>query len=289
MKSIFTFLLCLAATLNYAQIGSDKLLGVCSENDLRKAPFDTWYVKNYDDYLPNQNIISQLKSIPLSNWQIKIFFGTWCGDTKRELPRMMKVLETIHFPKNNISLIAVDNKEEAYKQSPSHEEKGMSIYRVPTFVFYEKNKEIARINEISVESLERDLLSILKKLKYIPNYPAHTLIDKWLKLGLLSDENISANGLARQIKNIVASEAELNACGYVLMARNELKEAVNVFRINVNLYPQSANCYDSLAEGYLKIGQKSKAISMYERAFDLDPHNKATAEKIEKLKKESMH
>jgi tetratricopeptide (TPR) repeat protein len=199
------------------------------------------------------------------------------------------VLNQIGFPKENITFIALDNDDKNYKQSPTHEEKSMSIYRVPTFIFYEKGKEIARINELPVQSTERDLLQIFKKQLYIPNYTSHALVDNWLKQGLLSDENVSTGGLARQAKSAVVSEGELNACGYVLMARNDNREAVNLFRINANLFPKSANCYDSLAEGYLKIGSKTKAITMYEKALELDPTNKKTVEKIEKLKKESTN
>jgi thiol-disulfide isomerase/thioredoxin len=289
MKKVFVIALFFFSIFLFAQNKEPKLLGTVSQDELRKEPYASWYVKNYEDYHPNKDIIIQFKSYPLSIYKIKIFFGTWCGDTKREMPRMMKVLDQIGFPKSNITFIALDNDDNVYKQSPEHEEKGMSIYRVPTFIFYEKGKEIARINELPVQSTERDLLQIFKKEFYVPNYLSHTLVDNWLKQGLLSDENVSTGGLARQAKSAVVSESELNACGYVLMARNYNQEAINVFRINANLFPKSANCYDSLAEGYLKIGSKTKAITMYEKALELESSNKKMAEKIEKLKKESTN
>jgi thiol-disulfide isomerase/thioredoxin len=273
----------------FAQNQEPKLLGTVSEDALRKEPYASWFVKNHDDYHPNQDIIEQLKNYPLSIFKVKIFFGTWCGDTKREMPRFLKVLNQIGFPKENIKFIALDNDDKNYKQSPAHEEKGMSIYRVPTFIFYEKGKEIARINELPVQSTERDLLQIFKKQLYIPNYISHALVDNWLKQGLLSDENLSAAGLARQAKSAIISEGELNACGYVLMARNDNREALNVFRINANLFPKSPNCFDSLGEIYSKMGNKPKAIAAYEQALLLDPTNKKLAEKIEKLKKESTN
>jgi thiol-disulfide isomerase/thioredoxin len=289
MKKVFVIAYFFLSMSLFAQNQEPKLLGTVSEDALRKEPYASWFVKNYDEYQPNQDIITQLKSYPLSIYTVKIFFGTWCGDTKREMPRMMKVLDQIGFSKSNITFIALDNDDKNYKQSPAQEEKGMSIYRVPTFIFYEKGKEIARINELPVQSTERDLLQIVRKQSYIPNYLSHDLVDNWLKQGLLSDENLSAAGLARQARSAIVSEGELNACGYVFMARNNNQEAVNLFRINANLFPKSANCYDSLAESYLKIGNKTKAITMYEKALELDPTNKRTVEKIEKLKKESTN
>jgi tetratricopeptide (TPR) repeat protein len=289
MKKVFVIACFFLSMSLFAQNQEPKLLGTVSEDALRKEPFASWFVKNYDDYQPNQDIIIQLKSYPLSIFKVKIFFGTWCGDTKREMPRMMKVFDQIGFPKENITFIALDNDDKNYKQSPTHEEKSMSVYRVPTFVFYEKGKEIARINELPVQSTERDVLQIIKKQLYIPNYVSHDLVDNWLKQGLLSDANLSAAGLARQVKSAIISEGELNACGYVLMARNNNQEALNLFRINANLFPKSANCYDSLGEGYLKMGDKVKAITAYEQALILDPTQKKSAEKIEKLKKESTN
>jgi thiol-disulfide isomerase/thioredoxin len=289
MKKVFVTAYFFLSISLFAQNQEPKLLGSVSEDALRKEPYASWFVKNYDDYHPNQDIIIQLKNYPLSIYTVKIFFGTWCGDTKREMPRFLKVLDQIGFSKKNITFIALDNDDKNYKQSPAHEEKGMSIYRVPTFVFYEKGKEIARINELPVQSTERDLLQILKKQLYVPNYTSHALVDNWLKQGLLSDENVSAAGLARQAKSAVVSEGELNACGYIFMARNAMQEALNLFRINANLFPKSANCYDSLGEIHLKMGNKPKAIAAYEQALLLDETNKKLAEKVEKLKKESTN
>lgn len=293
MKKVFVIACFFLSISLFAQNQEPKLLGIVSEDALRKEPYASWFLKNYDDYQPNQDIIVQLKNYPpegrLSIYKVKIFFGTWCGDTKREMPRFLKVLDQIGFPKEHITFIALDNDDKNYKQSPNHEEKDMSIYRVPTFIFYEKDKEIARINELPVQSTERDVLQIFRKQLYIPNYTTHILVDNWYKQGLLSDINLSAAGLARQAKNTVVSEGELNACGYVFMARNELQEALNLFRVNANLFPKSANCFDSLGEIYLKMGHKPKAIAAYEQALLLDPTHKKLAEKVEKLKKESTN
>jgi tetratricopeptide (TPR) repeat protein len=289
MKKVFIITCFFLSITLFAQNQEPKLLGTVSEDALRKEPYASWFVKNYDDYHPNQDIINQLKNYPLSIFTVKIFFGTWCSDTKREMPRMIKVLDQIGFSKSNITFIALDNDDNVYKQSPNHEEKGMSIYRVATFIFYEKGKEIARINELPVQSTERDVLQIFKKQLYIPNYTSHVLVDNWFKQGLLSDENLSAAGLARQAKSAIVSEGELNACGYVFMVRNELQEALNLFRINANLFPKSANCFDSLGEIYLKMGKKTKAIAAYEQALLLDPTQKKLADKVEKIKKESTN
>ncbi len=69
-----------------------------------------------------------------------------------------------------VKIVMVSNADTLYKQSPAHEEKGLNIIRVPTMIVYENNTEINRFIEYPVESLEKDLLKILKKQLYKPNY-----------------------------------------------------------------------------------------------------------------------
>ena len=149
--------------------GNDMLLGKCTKDALSKAPFSDWYRKNYDDYKVDGATVSDLKLL-LKDKTITIFLGTWCGDSKREVPRMMKILDAVAFPEKQIQLIMVSNHADMYKQSPQHEEAGKNIIRVPTFIFDESGIEIGRIIESPIASLEKDMLKILKKENYKPNY-----------------------------------------------------------------------------------------------------------------------
>lgn len=67
------------------------------------------------------------------------------------------------------------------------------------------------------------------------------------------------------------------------MTEGDLKEAVEVFKLNVALYPTSANTYDSLAEAYELSGEKALAIANYRRSLELDPQNTNAAEHLAKL------
>ncbi len=284
MKYLFIVFLFYLPFSSIAQTHEKKLLNEVEIAQLRQEPYNSWYASNFDSYHPNTTMVDALKKQKLSNYSVRIYFGSWCGDSKRELPRMMRLLKEINFSEKNIALIGVDDSTEVYKQSPKRLEAGLNIYRVPTFIIYEGKNEVARIVEYPVETLERDLLTIFSRKTYQPNYAAYTQITQWKKEGLLTDENISARGLAMKIKSSVSGESELNACGYVLMASGETKEAITVFRINANLFPQSANCYDSLGEAYAKAGLTDKAIQEYEVAQRLDPTNTGIQERLKKLK-----
>jgi len=72
-------------------------------------------------------------------------------------------------------------------------------------------------------------------------------------------------------KDTRLTETELNAWGYALLGIAENSAAVEIFRLVTDLYPNSANAYDSLAEGYARSGDKDSAIQHYRRALALDP------------------
>jgi tetratricopeptide (TPR) repeat protein len=79
------------------------------------------------------------------------------------------------------------------------------------------------------------------------------------------------------------SEQDVNAWGYRLLDQEQKKEAIEVFKLNVRLYPKSANTYESLAEGYEATGDKESAIKNYRRSLELDPKNKNAAQRLKAL------
>jgi len=68
-------------------------------------------------------------------------------------------------------------------------------------------------------------------------------------------------------------EEELNTLGYQLLHANKFKDAIRIFQLNVEAYPQSSNVYDSLGEAYMDDGEKSQAIANYEKSFLINPQN----------------
>jgi tetratricopeptide (TPR) repeat protein len=79
-------------------------------------------------------------------------------------------------------------------------------------------------------------------------------------------------------------EDKINRLGYELMNEKNMDAALEAFRLNVELHPNSANGYDSLAECYWKRGDLSTAIQYYERAIALDPKGPVGTNSAQMLK-----
>ncbi len=151
---------------------SGNLLGKCSRVTLLQAPFVDWFKPNYDSYPVDSFTCNFIRPL-LAGKTITVFLGTWCGDSKREVPRILKILDCLNFPENDLTLIMVGNQDSLTKKSPQHEEIGRNIVRVPTIIISQNGTEIGRIIEFPKISLEKDVLSILRKENYQPNH--HTL------------------------------------------------------------------------------------------------------------------
>jgi tetratricopeptide (TPR) repeat protein len=88
----------------------------------------------------------------------------------------------------------------------------------------------------------------------------------------------------KQSPDYYVSEAQLNALGYRLLGMTKIKEAIEIFKLNVEAYPQSVNVYDSLGEAYMLSGDKALAIKNYQRAVELNPQNTNAIEMLKKLR-----
>ncbi|MNY38870.1 Tetratricopeptide repeat protein [compost metagenome] len=81
----------------------------------------------------------------------------------------------------------------------------------------------------------------------------------------------------------MVSEEYINDMGYRLLRNKEVKKAIDLFKINTLLYPNSGNAYDSLAEAYLANGDKKLAKENYQKALKLNPNNENAAKIVKSL------
>jgi CubicO group peptidase (beta-lactamase class C family) len=78
------------------------------------------------------------------------------------------------------------------------------------------------------------------------------------------------------------NEGGLNSMGYGYLRSKKIKEAIEIFKLNVEVFPASSNVYDSLAEAYMENGDKELAIQNYKKSIEL---NSANANAVEMLKR----
>jgi thiol-disulfide isomerase/thioredoxin len=135
------------------------LLGYFPVEWLKKPPHSEWFLKGYEEYQFNTDAVNNLTEAGWDNLSVKIVMGTWCPDSRREVPRFMRIMDTWKFPADKITFIGVDDA----KLSPVGEYVNLDIQRVPTFIFYRNNIEVGRIIENPVTSLEQDIVNILTK------------------------------------------------------------------------------------------------------------------------------
>ena len=80
------------------------------------------------------------------------------------------------------------------------------------------------------------------------------------------------------------AENDLNMLGYQLLWRDMNEAAIEVFKLNIQAYPQSANPFDSLGEAYMASGIEELAIENFEKALTLDPNMPSAIDALKKLK-----
>jgi len=136
------------------------LLGNQLKEQFLKAPYADWYVKEHDEYALDQKAVSELKKEKIGSYDIIVFIGTWCEDSHRDFPRLMKILEAVNYPDSKLTIIAVNRK----KESPTGDESLYNLQKVPTIILKRYGKEVGRIIEMPTTGyIERDLVQILKK------------------------------------------------------------------------------------------------------------------------------
>ncbi len=89
------------------------------------------------------------------------------------------------------------------------------------------------------------------------------------------------------VNKYIDVEDEVNGFGYNLIRMSKLDDAIELFKINVELYPNSSNVYDSLAESYMLKGEKELAAKFYKKSLELNPNNANAVQMIEKMNKEN--
>lgn len=137
--------------------GKAMLVGIATRKIFINSNFSNWFTREYQNYKVDTNTANNIKD-KLADKRIKIVLGTWCSDSRREVPRMFKVLDIIGFSQDSLLLVFVDRT----KNGMANETEGLNIERVPTIIIYKREKELGRIIETPEKTLEKDLVDIVE-------------------------------------------------------------------------------------------------------------------------------
>ncbi len=145
-------------TVFSGQANSIILIGHCNRDAFTLPEFQAWFDENYESYAPDETVITALSAINPKGISIALIMGTWCSDSRREVPHLYRIFDEIGFPENQVNIINV-NKE---KLLPEEDISKLHIERVPTIIIYKDKKETGRIIETPEKSLEEDLFELMK-------------------------------------------------------------------------------------------------------------------------------
>ena len=147
--------------------GKPMLLGKITIEELQQEPFNEWYQMELNGYEVDTELTSAI-SDP-GQYSYEVFLGTWCGDSRREVPRMEKIFSEMGIDMSSVLIVTLDRD----KISPSGEQEGKDIRYVPTLIVSKDNQEIGRIVESpssETATLESDLFEISLGIPPVPNY-----------------------------------------------------------------------------------------------------------------------
>ncbi len=132
------------------------LIGYTTLEAFNDTSFSWWWNSAYNMYEVDSVDVEELK-VKLEDVDIKIVMGTWCSDSRTEVPHFYKILDEINYPEDKVTLINVNRD----MQGLENEVEGLDINFVPTFIFYKAGEEIGRIIEMPYETLEKDMLELV--------------------------------------------------------------------------------------------------------------------------------
>lgn len=139
-------------------LGNKVLVGQIDEQTLANDSAFLWFFTGVNRYRPDTAWTKYI-SFYRDSFDVVVFAGTWCPDTKRLLPQFYRVMMSSSYPVNRIKLYGLDHQLHGLGEAAQQ----YDIDDVPTFIFLRQGKEIGRINDRLQRTMEQDIVSILQR------------------------------------------------------------------------------------------------------------------------------
>lgn len=132
--------------------GAKVVIGKIDRKLLEHDPDFQWFTNGYARYTVEPGILEALK--PRSaDLRFVLFLGTWCSDSKAEVPKMFKVFDALSLTPDRIEMYGLDR----MKNSDDGAAQRYGVTLVPTLIVYAGQKEIGRIVEQPRNGVEYDI------------------------------------------------------------------------------------------------------------------------------------
>lgn len=166
------------------------------------------------------------------------------------------------------------------------------IFYADFYRFIDEGVSIILMTNKSLNN-SNDTALVISKIVFEPDYEPivpvpdnaanRAFTDEIIKLLLEKGLDPALQSHRKRGKKIDLLEDAINEKGYELMGQKKMKEAIEIFKLNVFAFPRSANAFDSLGEAYLEAGDRQSALENYKKSLLLNPENGAAREVIKKL------
>ncbi len=119
---------------------------------------------SYDAYNPNPAAIAKLQRVS-GQYRVVVVLGSWCSDSRREVPRLVKVLDEVGRGHFSLEMYGVDHTLTVHDRTfPKHVLPGVKAERVPTIVVLDRDgQEIGRVVETAEQPLEELLCHFIAR------------------------------------------------------------------------------------------------------------------------------
>jgi len=261
---------------------SPMLVGVVETEDLRQEPFAEWFDSGYEDYEIQPDALADLSDAAGDDGlSIEIFFGTWCHDSQREVPRVLRILDEAQFPESRVTLYALSDNPGVFKMTPGGHEHDLLIHRTATVVVLRNGVEVGRLVEKPSATLEEDLSAILAESPAAVPYRAESAIHALYRADETALVRAPTDEFLDQLEALGDTDTLWHYAQYDLLFNGNPDDAADVLYLFLTMHPESALGYRLLAQAESDLGDSGAALYAVRRALALAPDSKP-AQRLEK-------
>jgi tetratricopeptide (TPR) repeat protein len=272
--------------------------------DLEDITLNLFWFGNAGNYsgltiaiIPEEKLAILNKAIIYPVYHLAPYVHPDYGDL--DVPRWIAMLEEILEGENMVNNIILSDDDQVYSRDVwlSHLKYIRELWKSVRIA----DAQGRNLQEIQDQlSLDKDFAFVKEMLVYKNNgeqwiRPQHELHvkhfylqDKNLASEIIKDGGIesfqnSLNNISKLGSDVYFDEIYINRIGYNWMTMGHILEAIEVFKLNVEAFPQSFNVYNSLGEAYFKNGDTKNAIKNYEKSLELNSGNANAKKMLNKL------